>query len=103
VRLAHEHAGHPFDIVYATPRRRVRETADIVTRALGLSAVVEAELLGPDHGDADGRPWQELKTAYGGPPQHNPDLPYAPGSESWTAYLDGAAVVTEKNRADMTE
>ncbi|MGH3467455.1 MAG: histidine phosphatase family protein [Thermocrispum sp.] len=96
VRITREHAEHPFDVAYATPRRRVRETAEIVTRALGLSAVVEAELLGPDHGDADGRPWHEIKTAFGGPPQHNPDVPYAPGSESWTEYLDRSTRALEK-------
>lgn len=95
-RLAREHSDHPFDVVYATPRRRVDETAEIVTRVLGLQAVVEAGLLGPEHGDADGHPWQEIKTAFGGPPQHRPDLPYAPGAESWTAYLHRATHALEK-------
>jgi probable phosphoglycerate mutase len=89
-RLAREHAQRPFDVVYTTPRRRVRETAEIVTQALRLPATIEADLRGPDHGDADGRPWQEIKTAFGGPPQHHPDQPYAPGSESWNAYLHRA-------------
>nr|WP_237439700.1 histidine phosphatase family protein [Amycolatopsis rubida] len=95
-RLAREHAEHPFDVVYTTPRRRVLETAEIVTRALGVSPVVEAELAGAAHGDADGRSWHEVKSAFGGPPQHNPDAPYAPGSESWTAYLERAAGALEK-------
>lgn len=96
VRLAHEHTDRPFDVVYTTPRRRVQETTEIVTRALGLRAVVEADLRGADHGDADGRPWQEVKTAFGGPPQHNPDQPYASGSESWNAYLDRVTRTLEK-------
>lgn len=94
-RLTREHADHPFDVVYTTPRRRVQETAEIVTRTLGLPVVVEADLRGPDHGEADGRPWHDIKTAFGGPPQHNPDQPYAPGSESWNAYLDRAIRILE--------
>jgi probable phosphoglycerate mutase len=90
-RLAREHADRPFAVIYTTPRRRVQETAQIVTQTLGLPAITEANLRGPDHGQADARPWQEIKTAFGGPPQHNPDQPYAPGSESWNAYLDRAA------------
>jgi probable phosphoglycerate mutase len=89
-RLIREHADWPFKIVYTTPRRRVRETAEIVTHALGLPAIVEAGLRGPDHGDADGRPWHEITAEFGGPPQHNPDQPYAAGSESWNAYLQRA-------------
>lgn len=94
-RLTREHADCPFGVVYTTPRRRVQETAEIVTRTLGLPAIVETDLRGPDHGDADGRPWQEVKTAFGGPPQHNPDQPYASGSESWNAYLGRATRTLE--------
>lgn len=94
-RLTRDHAERPFDAVYTTPRRRVQETAEIVSRALDLPAVVEADLRGPDHGEADGCPWQDIKTAFGGPPQHNPDQPYAPGSESWNAYLDRATRALE--------
>lgn len=95
-RLVAEHVDRPFDVVYATPRRRVRETAEIITQELRLPATVEADLRGPDHGDADGRPWHEIKTAFGGPPQYNPDQPYAPGSESWNAYLDRATRALDK-------
>lgn len=73
----------------------MQESAEIITRALGLPVVVEADLRGPDHGEADGRPWHDIKTASGGPPQHNPDQPYAPGSESWNAYLDRAIRILE--------
>lgn len=94
-RLAREHAERPFHVVYTTLRRRVQETAEIVSRALDLPTVIETDLRGLDHGDADGRPWQDVKTAFGGPPQHNPDQPYAPGAESWNAYLDRATRTLE--------
>lgn len=94
-RLTREHAERPFDAVYTTPRRRVQETAEIVSRALELPPVVEPNLRGLDHGEADGRLWYDVKSAFGGPPQHNPDQPYAPGSESWSAYLDRATRALE--------
>ncbi|MBL7495671.1 histidine phosphatase family protein [Frankia sp. CNm7] len=94
-RLASEHAIRPYNNLYATPRRRVVETARIVANTLNLPETVETELRGPDHGEADGRPWTEIKTAFGGPPQHNPDQPYAPGSESWNGYLTRAIAALE--------
>jgi 2,3-bisphosphoglycerate-dependent phosphoglycerate mutase len=95
-RLTREHVDHAFDVVYSTPRRRVQETAEIVTQALGMPAVVEGDLRGLDHGDADGRSWHEVKTTFGGPPQHNPDQPYALGAESWNAYLSRASRALQK-------
>jgi probable phosphoglycerate mutase len=89
-RLAIEHQQRPFDAFYATPRRRVRETAEIIAAALPLVPVIIDDLRGPDHGTADGRSWQEIKTAFGGPPQHRPEQPYATGSETWNQYLDRA-------------
>jgi probable phosphoglycerate mutase len=82
-----QEAGLPFDVLYASPRRRVRESADILAAALGLPAHVEPGLAGPWHGEADGRGWEDIKTAFCGPPQSDPDRPYAPGSETWSQYL----------------
>jgi probable phosphoglycerate mutase len=89
--LAQEHTLQPFDAFYSTPRRRVRESASIVAQRVPLSVSVVDDLRGPDHGEADGGSWHEVKTAFGGPPQHNPDKPYAPGSETWNQYLKRAA------------
>jgi len=89
-RLAADHSVRPFDAFYATPRLRVRQTAEAVTGALGLQPTILDDLRGPHHGDADGRPWQEIKTAFGGPPQHAPDRSYATGSETWNQYLTRA-------------
>ncbi|MFI9644617.1 histidine phosphatase family protein [Micromonospora sp. NPDC051925] len=90
VRLAAEHAARPFSAFYSTPRLRVVQTAEIIKQALHLPSTVQPDLRGPDHGDADGRPWADVKTAFQGPPQHAPDLPYANGSETWNQYLDRA-------------
>lgn len=89
-RLTAEHQVRPFEALYGTPRQRVRDTIDIISRTLPLTAVIEDDLRGPDHGDADGQPWHDIKTAFGGPPQHNPDRPYATGAETWNHYLHRA-------------
>lgn len=89
-RMAAEHRQHPFAALYGTPRRRVRETIDILGTALDLAPTLIDELRGPDHGDADGQPWHQIKTAFRGPPQHRPDQPYAHGSETWNQYLERA-------------
>ncbi|MFI6332980.1 histidine phosphatase family protein [Micromonospora chersina] len=95
-RLAEEHSHRPYAGFYATPRLRVLETAEIITRALHLPATIEPELRGPDHGDADGQPWADVKTAFQGPPQHAPGRPYAHGSETWNQYLDRATSTLQK-------
>ena len=63
---------------------------------LGLEMHVEPGLSGPDHGQADGQPWDEIKAAFGGPPQSDPDRLYAPGSETWNQYLTRAGATLSK-------
>ncbi|MFE2998019.1 histidine phosphatase family protein [Nocardia sp. NPDC059246] len=89
--LAQEHTTAPFDVLIATPRRRVLESAEIVSAAVGLDVVVDADLRGPDHGEADGRPWTAVKAAFGGPPQSDPGRSYSIGGEPWNAYLTRTA------------
>lgn len=87
-RLRAEHLGSmPFDALYAAPRRRVRESAEIIAAALALPVHVEERLAGPRHGQADGRPWAEIYAEFGGMPRSDPDRPYAVGSETWNEYL----------------
>ena len=43
-----------------------------------------------DHGEADGRRGTRSRPAFGGPPQSDPDRPYAAGSETWNQYLTRA-------------
>lgn len=89
-RLAAEHRDRPFRAIYGTPRRRVRETVATAAFALSSQPTIVDDLRGPDHGEADGLLWSDMKAAFGGPPQHRPDEPYAPGAEPWNAYLDRA-------------
>ncbi|MDI5964101.1 histidine phosphatase family protein [Streptantibioticus silvisoli] len=89
-RLAIEHAVAPFTALYTGPRLRLVETGDILSAALRLTTSVAAGLDGPVHGDADGRPWHEVKTAADGGPHAHPDQPWARGSDTWNGYLQRA-------------
>jgi 2,3-bisphosphoglycerate-dependent phosphoglycerate mutase len=84
-------AEDPCHVLYATCRRRTQESAEILSGRLELPIHVEPGLTGPHHGEADGRPWDEIKTAFGGPPHSDPDRSYAPGSETWNQYLARAS------------
>jgi 2,3-bisphosphoglycerate-dependent phosphoglycerate mutase len=103
VRLLAERlcAEEPPDVLYASPRRRTIESADILSAVLGVKAITEPDLSGPDHGLGDGQHWDQIKADFGGPPQSDPDRPYAPGSETWNQYLTraGAALarLTERH------
>ncbi|MEX5635091.1 histidine phosphatase family protein [Parafrankia sp. FMc2] len=81
------HAARPIDVAYAAPRLRVRETAQTVCDELGLPVAAEPRLSGPDHGEADGRPWADIIAEFGGHPADRPEEPFAPGSESWSEFL----------------
>jgi probable phosphoglycerate mutase len=86
-RLRAEHQDAPFDALYASPRLRTRESAEILAAALSLPAHVDDRLAGPRHGEADGRTWAELFAEFGGAPRSDPDRQYAIGSETWNEYL----------------
>jgi probable phosphoglycerate mutase len=86
-RLSAEHAARAFEALYASPRRRVTETAEILASALGLPVTVKPELRGPDHGSGDGQSWRQVEDAFGGPPQFDPDRAYAKGSDTWNGYM----------------
>ncbi|WP_410813252.1 histidine phosphatase family protein [Micromonospora sp. 067-2] len=94
--LAADHADRPYAALYATPRLRVTQTAEIIAQALHMPATIDPDLRGPDHGDADGRPWVDIKTSFQGPPQHSPDRQYASGSETWNEYLYRATAALQK-------
>ncbi|MFF7777064.1 histidine phosphatase family protein [Streptomyces tanashiensis] len=87
LRLAAEHRDRPFDALYAGPRIRLRQTAEIISQGLRLPMYTDDRLDGPVHGAADGRPWTEVKTAADGGPHAHPDRPWAAGSDTWNGYL----------------
>jgi probable phosphoglycerate mutase len=93
-RLIAEHKAKPITRVYAGPRRRLRESGRILADALDLPLMVSNALDGPAHGDADGKPWHEVKTTFRGGPHAHPGRPWASGSDTWNDYLKlaGAAL-----------
>ncbi|GAA1393465.1 histidine phosphatase family protein [Catellatospora coxensis] len=95
-RLAAEHDQRPFHTVYSSPRLRVRQTADAVTGLMKMPYTVVNDLRGPDHGDADGLPWSQVKEVFGSAMQHQPATPIAPGGDSWNSYLSRATTTIEK-------
>ncbi|MGH3685850.1 MAG: histidine phosphatase family protein [Pseudonocardiaceae bacterium] len=98
-RLRREHDfGRPFDALYASPRRRTRESGQLLADALSFSMIIEPELVGPEHGEADGLPWEEVKTVFAGPPQAHSDRPHTSGAETWYSYL--AAFLYRAHRLD---
>src|ERR1700677_2984218 len=82
-RLHHEPA---VTAIYASPRRRARETAGIIGRALTLPVSVHDDLREPDYGPAaEGRTWTDLLAAFQGDPATRHHMPLAEGGEPWTA------------------
>ncbi|WP_406445849.1 histidine phosphatase family protein [Streptomyces sp. NBC_00631] len=89
-RLANEHRRQPFDALYAGPRLRLLQTGEIISQALRIPLTTDVRLDGPVHGEADGKPWAEVKTAADGGPHAHPDTPWALGSDTWNGYLERA-------------
>lgn len=94
-RLARDHAERPFGAAYTTPLPRARETSCIIAERLGLPVTIIDDLREPDYGDADGKPWADVVTAFGRIPALHPDQPIAPGAETWTAYLHRATAALQ--------
>ncbi|MGH3715460.1 MAG: histidine phosphatase family protein [Micromonosporaceae bacterium] len=86
-QLRGHHAERPFDVLYTSPLRRTRETADIIATQLRLAIHDEPDLREQDYGTADGKPWVDVVEAFGGVPALEPHRPIAAGAETWTRYL----------------
>ena len=80
----------PVTALYAGPRRRLREMGAIIAPVLGVQARIDEGLDGPVHGAADGRPWSEVKSEFGGGVHVHPDRPWAQGSDTWASYIERA-------------
>lgn len=95
-RLATEHQERPFTALYAGPRIRLRQTAEILSQTLKIPLRTETGLDGPVHGAADGKPWTEVKDAADGGPHAHPDTPWAEGSDTWNGYLQHASSLLQE-------
>lgn len=92
-RLIAKHRAEPFSHLYSGPRQRLCESGRILADTLDLPLIISNPLDGPVHGNADGRPWFEVKTAFRGGPHAHPDQPWAQGSDTWNGYLKLAGAV----------
>lgn len=92
-------AGLRADRLYASTLPRALETAEYVSRALDLPVQREDELHELRPGEADGMDVDEWRERFG-EPVHDPFRPFAPGGESWVAFLarSGAAIVALVDR-----
>jgi probable phosphoglycerate mutase len=79
--------------LYSSILRRALETAEILAPALGgLSVRSSCDLCERHVGDADGMTWSEYEARYGATVDWAADAEreFAPGGESWVAFLDRA-------------
>ncbi len=82
-RLMADHQRHSFAALYTSPLPRARETAAVITAAIGIPATVVDDVREPDYGTADGAHWVDVAAAFGAAPALHPDQPIADGAETW--------------------
>ncbi len=87
--------GINFDTVIASPLERARETAEIISARLGLSAVeLDPIWLERDNGKRSGMTWDEVQKHYPDPPFVNPyEKIGETGEGDWALYLRGGQAV----------
>ena len=88
------------DRLYSSTLPRARETAEYVSRALGLPPEPDDELQELRPGEADGLTIEEWRARYGGfeGPMAETDAfrPFSPGGESWAAFLGRAGAALSR-------
>ncbi|WP_280377990.1 histidine phosphatase family protein [Nocardia wallacei] len=83
--LARGDDGCRISALYSTTAARARHTAESVGKALGRTVI--PQLLAPNYGAAEGKPWPEVIAAFGQTPALAPHLPLAEGTESWISLV----------------
>lgn len=82
-------------VLYASQLERARETAEILAPSLGLdpTAIIRRCGLCELHpGEADGLIWEDYVERFDAPDfDRSPELPFAPGGESWNAFVERCA------------
>lgn len=82
-------ARHPVDLIVTSPLARARQTADAVSRAVGVDVLVDERLTDRDYGELAGAPSEEVVTRYG-------SLDDAPGVEARAAVSTRARAALEQ-------
>ncbi len=79
----------PFEVLYASPRRRCIETAEPIAKALHLELSVAMDLRSPDHGP--GEPSNTATNLLDTIPPFAPTRMPLPGAETWASYMHRAS------------
>jgi broad specificity phosphatase PhoE len=80
--------GRNFDCILSSPLRRARQSAEIISRALGSQVEFDSIWMERDHGELSGLTIEEGEAKYPRPAFSNPFSPVAENGESlWELYL----------------
>ncbi len=87
-RRLHNEGFRP-DVIMASPITRAKETAEIITEAIGM----RTDDIAFDHGleeirpgEAEGMTWDQYSAFYGTTEGWDPNIPFAPGAEAWSTF-----------------
>jgi probable phosphoglycerate mutase len=103
-RLRREFAvGQPLARVYASPRRRAQETAELVADAVRAPVRYDDRLTDPNLGLADGRSWSEIRAALSLDTNEFPETKLDSEGETWAGYVGRVADALNSVVADGSE
>ena len=74
------------DVLVASPIRRAAETAEILASVLSVGIEFDHDLEEVRPGEAEGLLWDQYFAYFGNSEGWEPDVPFAPGAESWSAF-----------------
>lgn len=87
------------DAFYTSILPRAIQTAEVIAATVGggsVNLVKTCDLCELHPGAGDGLGWQEFEDRYGNPDwEVDPDIPMAPGGESWRGFVDRASKALE--------
>ncbi|HLX89809.1 MAG TPA: histidine phosphatase family protein [Acidimicrobiales bacterium] len=85
--------------LYASVLPRALDTAATIAPAVGngtLEVVADCDLCELHPGEGDGLTWEQFTARFGEPPwDDDPDVPLAPGGESWSGFVERAGGALE--------
>ena len=99
-RLAASGALAGAGALYSSVLPRALETAAAIAPAVGdggLEVVADCDLCELHPGEGDGLTWEQFTARFGEPPwDDDPDVPLAPGGESWAGFVERAGSALEE-------
>jgi 2,3-bisphosphoglycerate-dependent phosphoglycerate mutase len=74
------------DVFLSSPIRRASQTAEVISHKLGIPMTLDPDLEEVRPGEAEGMTWDQYFAYYGTTEGWQPDVPFAPGAEAWSAF-----------------